>query len=164
MDAEENLDVNAWLGKPPKKPQSKPESEVDEADNAPSTAPSPSPSTLSHESDLIEIPHRPAPPHVDASEDDDHREDDFEEIQDDADELQQDNDIPMADAEEEVVDFVVNPRDNLIIKVPELAEDERDAFDYLPEHFAAKRILYALPDRQYIVKLGSGEVDLVSLI
>lgn len=169
MDEEENFNVNAWLGKPPGHPDSVPASEVDEADDGPRTAvslssQSSSPSASSHESDLIEIPHRPARLYANASEHGDTGVDDFEEIQDDTDELRQDNGLVTADTVEEVDDFVVNRQDNLVISVPELTEDERDEFDYLPDHFTAKRILYALPHRQYIVKLGSGEVDLVSLL
>jgi len=167
MDEEDNLDVNAWLGKPPEQPTdtSKPASEAGDVDGAQraTTSPSPSPSVSSHESDLVEIPHRPAPPQGDISEEEHEAEDGLGGLSDDVDELHQDDDVSTAEAEEEEVDgFVVHRQENLTIDVPELPENERDEFDYLPDHFTAKRILYALPDRQYIVKLGSGEVDLVS--
>jgi len=168
MDEDDNLDVNAWLGKPPERPQPTPASEAAAEDHAQSAAaspsPSPPPSASSRESDLVEIPHRPAPAQADASEADDQSEADRDNVQDDVDELQLDNDVSMVEPPEEVDGFVVNRQRNLSIHVPELTEDERDSFDYLPDHFTAKRILYALPDRQYIVKLATGEVDLVSLI
>jgi len=173
MDVGETLEVNAWVGKPPEKekPQSTPASSVAEADDdagavdlqSMSHSPSLSPSASSHESDLVEIPPRPVPGREDITKDDYQVEDTYEEIQDDTDELQKDDEASMIDVEEEVDGFVVNRQNNLVIKVPQLAEEERDEFDYLPNHFTAKRILYALPGRQYIVKLGSGEVDLVSL-
>lgn len=164
MDEEDNLDVNAWLGKPPEQPTdtSKPVNEADDIDGAQSATTSPSPSVSSHESDLVEIPYRPAPPQVDISEEEHEAEDDLDGLSDDVDELHQDGDVSMAEVQEEADKFVVNWQENLTINVPELPEDERDEFGYLPDHFTARRILYALPNRQYIVKLGSGEVDLVS--
>lgn len=165
MDEEDNLDVNVWLGRPPEQPTDTSESvsEADDVDGTQSATTSPSPFISSHESDLVEIPYRPTPPQVDISEEEHEAEDDLDGLSDDVDELHQDGDVSMAEAQEEADNFVVHRQENLTINVPELPGDERDEFDYLPDHFTARRILYALPDRQYIVKLGSGEVDLVSL-
>lgn len=152
MEEEDSLDVNAWLGKPPEqatsKATSKATSEAHDVEGAHSAATSPSPSVSSHESDLIEIPHRPAPAQ--------------EVVSDEETVVEVDQDALQDEAQEEVDGFVVNRQENLTINIPELPEAERDEFDYLPDHFTAKRILYALPNRQYIVKLGSGEIDLVS--
>lgn len=151
MEEEDSLDVNAWLGKPPEqatsKATSKATSEAHDVEGAHSAATSPSPSVSSHGSDLIEIPHRPAPAQ--------------EVVSDEETVVEVDQDALQDEAQEEVDGFVVNRQENLTINIPELPEAERDEFDYLPDHFTAKRILYALPNRQYIVKLGSGEIDLV---
>jgi len=148
MEEEDSLDVNAWLGKPPEQATSKSASEAHDVEGAHSAATSPSPSVSGHESDLIEIPHRPAPRQ--------------EVISDEEHVVEADQDALQDEAQEEGDEFVVNRQENLTINVPELPEAERDEFDYLPDHFTVKRILYALPHRQYIVKLGSGEIDLVS--
>lgn len=162
MDEDDNLDVNAWLGKPPELAVSKSGSRADDVDDGQSVAATPSPTSSSHESDIIEILPHSAPPQAHTPEDEEEEsEDGVDEVQEVVDESQEDNGIAMTEAEAKVDDFVVNRQENFTIKVPQLAEDERADFDYLSDHFTAKRILYAMPDRQYLVKLGSGEVDLV---
>ena len=48
------------------------------------------------------------------------------------------------------------------IDVPEFEPGVLEEYDYLPGHFTAKRILQQFRGDRYLVKLGSGEKDLVS--
>lgn len=154
---EDQNDLNAWLGKPPEKPVSEPPSEADANDPRSSdNAQSPAPSLSRSSSDVVEVSQslnsQQHPTEVD---------DQPMAIEDDGtDELQ------IQDSEPKEVEFMVNKQDGLTIDPPELSEDERDQYEHLPGHFNVKRILYAIgdvpADRKFIVKLGTGEVDLVS--
>lgn len=55
------------------------------------------------------------------------------------------------------------PRANraFIIDVPEIPN--KDEYEHLPGHFTARRVLAEYPGDKYLVKLGSGEVELVSV-
>lgn len=55
----------------------------------------------------------------------------------------------------------------LSINLPVLSDEDKEDYDFLPNHFDVRRILCALgdnaPDRKFIVELASGEVDMVGL-
>lgn len=178
MDEESDISVDAWLGKPPQKPTIRGADAIDQQDNAGqpgNSSASPAPLTSSTSaSDLIEIPHRPVPPPANISEDElADNENDDDDV--DKDEVQgvivrrrgrprkmgvsATKGDQVAELED---DFAARLQDGLVVRVPTLPEEEREEYEHLPGYFEVKRILYSLPDRQYVVKLGSGEVDLVS--
>lgn len=158
--------LNAWLGKPPELNSSKESSNnaTDDAKSNPSPysiSPSPSRSASNDSSNVVEIPHRPASHAIEVSEDEE------EDIT--ATTVPHDEELECMNGNEEDMDVdgetVISRQENLIITVPEMSEDEKEEYDFLPGHFTAKRILFAMgsvPDRKFIVKLASGEIDLVS--
>lgn len=155
-------ELNAWLGKPPGKIDSNVSSE-DEVVAEESSTGSPSPSVSSQQSlDVIAIPHRPLSQQPSPQVKSFSRQAAVVAINDeDPDELL-DGDA----ASESDTEFVVSRQDGLTIKLPELSEDEKDEFEHLPGHFDVQRVLYATGDspteRGFVVKLASGEFDLVS--
>ncbi|KIW89513.1 uncharacterized protein Z519_09669 [Cladophialophora bantiana CBS 173.52] len=48
------------------------------------------------------------------------------------------------------------------IDVPKLTDEEKEAYEYLPGHFSVEKVLSERKDRKYIVRLESGEQDIVS--
>lgn len=153
-------DLNAWLGKPPEKASSEAVSE-DEVVPAQSSAGSASPSVSSDQSaDVVEIPHRPLSQWTAVQPKTSFASVVQVEIEEEKSGELQDEAL----LSQEEVQFVVNQQVGLTVEVPELSEDEKDEFEHLPGHFNVKRILYATgdADRRFVVKLGSGEVDLVS--
>lgn len=161
---EESGELNAWLGKPPDKVGSVSWSnDHDVQAEVRSEDRSPSPSVSSEASDVIEVSQQPIFVHVTAPQDQTTAEPDTIVIDDEGDNeeesRQQDSDSEAGSQ------FVVNKQEDLTIDVPEIPEDEKEDYDYLPNHFTVKRILYALgngsADRKYVVKLLTGELDLV---
>ncbi len=52
-------------------------------------------------------------------------------------------------------------RTNYFIDVPEIPN--KDDYEHLPGHFTVDRVLAEYPRNKYLVKLGSGEVELVGV-
>lgn len=50
------------------------------------------------------------------------------------------------------------------IEPPKLSEEEKEDYDFLPGHFSVERIISKIRHDKYMVKLKSGERDLVSVI
>ncbi|KAK5075246.1 hypothetical protein LTR64_001451 [Lithohypha guttulata] len=164
---EESGELNAWLGKPPDKFDSVSSgNDHDVQAEVRSEDRSPSPSVSSEAGDVIEVSQQPTFVHVTAPQDQTTAEPDTIVIDGEGDNeeesRQQDSDSEAGSQ------FVVNKQEDLTIDVPELPEDEKEDYDYLPNHFTVKRILYALgngsADRKYVVKLLTGELDLVDRV
>ena len=51
---------------------------------------------------------------------------------------------------------------HLFVDVPKLSEEEKETYEYLPGHFSVERVLYRQKDNRYVVRLESGEQDIVS--
>jgi hypothetical protein len=50
------------------------------------------------------------------------------------------------------------------IDVPRLSEEEKQTYEYLPGHFTVERVLSQRKDKRYVVRLESGERDVVSAL
>ncbi|KAJ9603867.1 hypothetical protein H2200_011388 [Cladophialophora chaetospira] len=48
------------------------------------------------------------------------------------------------------------------IAVPKLSDEEKETYEYLPGHFAVERVLSQRKDKRYVVRLKSGEQNIVS--
>lgn len=159
-------DLGAWLGKPPEKDAQPKSSSNGHADSDSSRAASPS--SASDNDDVVEeIPFMPEETlHI--SDNGAESEEDVTMYDNEVDELQlSEDDISDIHTREDVENNIddtqqeIVKQDGLIINPPDLSEDEREEFEHLPGHFAVRKILYAMPDRRYVVKLESGEVELV---
>ncbi|EXJ94804.1 hypothetical protein A1O1_03202 [Capronia coronata CBS 617.96] len=53
-------------------------------------------------------------------------------------------------------------RQSFYVEVPKLPDEDKQEYEYLPGHFSVQRILSKSKKGRYLVKLDSGEVDLVS--
>lgn len=164
---EEENDLNAWLGKPPGKDAQGEEDSISQLESSPAPPVSPSSSSANNESEVEDIPFLPEEETIQIS-DDEEIEDADVEMEDDIDELQRsDEDVPevrkqQIEAEiEEEPHHAIAKQDGLVIEVPELSEDEREQYEHIPGHFSVRKILYALPNHKYVVKLDSGEIEVV---
>lgn len=152
-------DLNVWLGKPPQK-----ESQSGDASNVSlQSSPQPpasTPSANEETSNGEDIPFSPEQGSGQASENGEIEASNVEMGESETDELQK------SEGEEQnhldtSADFEVTKQDGLVVRPPELSEDEKEQYEHLPGYFTVRKILYAMPDRKYIVKLASGEVDAV---
>jgi len=53
---------------------------------------------------------------------------------------------------------------NFYVEVPSLSDEQKESYEYLPGHFSAKRILSRFRGNRYLVRLGSGETNLVGSV
>lgn len=58
-------------------------------------------------------------------------------------------------------DVRIKRQPNLSVDIPRLERADKDDFEYLPGHFEVRKVLHALHGNKYLVKLASGETDLV---
>lgn len=70
-------------------------------------------------------------------------------------------DVPNSDTSS-VIEVPPQNKTHILIDVPVLADKKAAEFRELSGHFQVTKVLFALPDGEYIVKLQSGEIDQVS--
>lgn len=147
MEAMDNsVDISAWMGKPPQKSQHTDKSAIE-------TAPSSQGSQDSWESAIS------APSITSSGGDIEHNSEPDTQTSDG---YVQEESEATSDADGLVSALVPSLQHNFYIDVPRLSDREKQDYEYLPGHFAVKEILAQRTDDQYVVRLESGERDLVS--
>jgi len=133
-------DLTAWIGKPP--PKSNVHDEAGEfhiSTNVSENSPSPAASEAS--SDVNEVNH-------DAS----------DEARGTEPAIVEQNDEYSDDPLQEEIPYV---QANCFVDVPKLSERQKEKYDYMVGHFTVSRILSEFRGGGYLVRLESGEKDLV---
>ncbi|KAK6365906.1 hypothetical protein LTS17_010872 [Exophiala oligosperma] len=147
MEAMDNsVDISAWMGKPPQKSQHTDKSAIE-------TAPSSQGSQDSWESAIS------APSITSSGGDIEHNSEPDTQTSDG---YVQEESEATSDADGLVSALVPSLQHNFYIDVPRLSDREKQDYEYLPGHFAVKEILAQRTDDQYVVRLESGERDLLS--
>ena len=163
----DGIDLSSWVGKPPEKAESPGEPEEAEEDTIEVTATEhieaetsardissapdeqAEPSASEGSSDFGDILHDEADPKKRGREDVVPKK--TNDISSDAGDEDDDEALPIELFQK-----------HLYIDVPKLSEEEKETYDYLPGHFSVKRVLYQQKDKRYVVRLESGEQDIVS--
>lgn len=139
---EEAADITAWMGKPPEKPVRVQPDGSPTSHRSTSFPPSDSSSAGEVNYDGTPVKKRRVPIHEEDS----------------------DEDLPREQGEEDMAEVIPRFQQKFYIDIPKLDEEAKDQFDYLPGHFTVNRILSELSRDRYLVKLASGERQLVSLL
>lgn len=171
MDEDEG-DLSVWTQRVPAKPASRSPSEAghdeDPTSVRSSLSASPAPSVSANSSDAVEFvsPMVQKPDYEDTSE-----ESDIGQAEPDTMDFDRDDSPviivsrPSSSSESEDNVALVTQQPGLSITLPALSEDDKEEYDFLPNHFDVKRVMYALGenalDRKFVVELASGEVDMV---
>ncbi|KAK4932995.1 hypothetical protein LTR66_015943, partial [Elasticomyces elasticus] len=149
--------IGAWLGTPPERPEEAQDVSMNDVGNdsdvsAPAISPQPSSKA---DSDMQEITNGVEQSAIEPENDD--AEADVEADTESADGPQQDEEV------EVVAERSVSParQEGLEIVIPELDDDERDEYQYLPDHFTVKKVYHTYPGAKCLVKLASGEVEML---
>ena len=145
-------DLTAWMGKPPEKSSLEPRSNDDDDLSASSESnrelsAQASDSTSAEEINYDGTPAKPAP--TLSMRDIEHSDDDGDEQDEDEDSL---------------VEVIPDFQHKFFIDVPKLDEQEKDAYKHLPGHFSVQKIVSEFRGDRYLVKLMSGERQMVSLV
>lgn len=144
-------DLTAWMGKPPEKSSLEPRSNDDhhgassESNREPSAQASDSSSA--EEINYDGNPAKPAPTLTMR---------DIEQLDDDGDEQVED--------EDSLIQVIPDFQHKFFIDVPKLDEQEKEEYKHLPGHFSVQKIMSESRDDRYLVKLMSGERQMVSLV
>ena len=145
MEEADQPDLMSWMGKPPERSsqEASPErvEQTNESDESP-VEPSPPPSSSDSEVEEITFDGTPAvksAPHQSMAE-----------IEDED------------DSTDSVIELVPQFAQRFYIDVPKLADQDKSQYDRLPGHDIVQRILSEYRGDRYLVKLESGEKELVS--
>ena len=149
MDA----DLTAWIGKPPEKSQSQePRSQQDDQPSEESTREQ-SAAASDSSSDAVEVNYDGTPakkPTQTLTMRDIERSDD--------------EDKDGSDDDDSLIEVIPQFANKFFIDVPKMDEDEKEEYDYMPGHFSVQRILSDFRGDRYLIKLESGEKQMVSLM
>jgi hypothetical protein len=141
MEAD-GADITAWMGKPPGKPA---EAEGSSTRSASTSASDSSPEEINYDGTPVKRRTVPVVLRDDQDSDDDPAHHQFTTSNND-----------------ETGEVMSRFQHNFFINVPKIDDDEKEEFQHLPGHFTVKKILSEFSEDRYLVKLASGEKQLVS--
>lgn len=152
----EDADLTSWMGKPPEKgpvqaPRSREEDDISDESNREQSVRASDASSSVEEINYDGTPaQKPAPTvsmqYIEESSDENEAHEEQEE------------------EDESLIEVIPQFQQRFFIDIPKMEEEEKEGYEYLPGHFTAKKILSQFRRDRYLVKLGSGEKQMVSPI